>query len=179
MCMCNEHGCYLQSNYVFVGYLWLLNYFLCIYVCVYSCVCMQVCVCVLTTSSDAGSYTTCSCNLNHDICTNQTCNTELRCHRYIEMDYITNATKKNDQSCPTHLADEANCGVISRHNATFVSFWICCRGTDYCNTDDTAIYDFLRDNKLGVYMIMCLHVCIYMCVTVINSRVEQLMEVGD
>ena len=122
---------------------------------------MHKCVTALL-FSDLGSVTVCSCNLNHNFCSNNnTCETDLRCHRIIEIDYISYTIKRDEQLCPhpnQPIGDDAlNCSpTLSHTTSTSVSFTLCCRGTDYCNTNDTAIYEVLRNNGLGVCVCVCM-----------------------
>ena len=139
-------------------------------------VCMLVVAKVLTVATMmhvfyAGTSTTCRCNIDHESCNNnKSCSTEFKCQRIVETDFVRDITIRDDQFCSLGIADDANCGHIFSSNGSFINFKYCCKGTDYCNTNNTAIDEFIRKYIIGtcVYMLhcLCLSVCQYVCVFV-------------
>ena len=91
---------------------------------------------------------------------NKSCSTEYTCHRHIERDFVKNITARDDQLCSMDISDGVTCGLITYLNRSFIDFRICCEGTDYCNTNDTAVDKFIRKHVLGmcVYMSYCVFV---------------------
>ena len=93
-----------------------------------------------------GSSITCNCNVNHPACINNSCVTEYDCERQLTIDYVNNTTLSDNQLC-CNSDDEIREIVECRgffNNDTVILFRLCCRGTDYCNSNDTAVAEFLN-----------------------------------
>ena len=93
---------------------------------------------------DVGSYIKCGCDLKHDFCVNSSCKTELRCQRIVGMNFITKNIIRDDQLCPREIGDESFCNKVLYQNNTYIHFMWCCRTGDYCNSNNTAMEEYLK-----------------------------------
>ena len=112
---------------------------------------------------DAGNFFSCVCNINHPEanCTNNSCMTEIECARHIEKNLTNNVMIKDDKFCIFHVPDASTCEVFLSNEA-YISVFYCCRGTDDCNNNDTAI-DEVISTKLNSECLHIISLYVYVC----------------
>lgn len=94
----------------------------------------------------------CSCNLDHSYCNdNKSCRTDLRCQRYVTMDLTNSIAIRDDQLCPDGIGADAACSIAIHGTDNTIAFVYCCR-ENFCNKNDTAMYQFLYTHILSTYV---------------------------
>ena len=90
----------------------------------------------------------CGCNIDHDICTNSTCKTDVDCQRVVT--YINGVIIEDHQLCIFNVAFRLPCNYFVKHfngSTIFIEGMYCCR-TTRCNENNTLLETIIR-NELG------------------------------
>ena len=129
---------------------------------------------MLNLFSFTGSFISCSCNFNHNDCTNNTCTTDLNCQRVVT--YVNNVLIEDDQLCVVGEIP-ITCGTIERINdGETVIVRYCCR-TSRCNSNDSELMQFIDEHgkHTSRSYVVCSTSCVCACARVCVVLMHVLM----
>jgi len=123
-----------------------------------------------------GDKISCSCNLNHNYCNNNTCETDLQCQRAAK--FINNVTIIDEQLCVKDTIGN-HCHVAEKQvygNNVTILVRLCCRESG-CNSNDTLLWQYVKE-ELGTFVCVCVHACVCVWCLACGVCVRACVRVG-